>query len=391
MKETMPTIPIRRYTAFLLLLISLVSLSCEKTLLGPDNNISPLPKIHASRLATILDSLRYAMDFPALAGAIITDTGIIDAQAVGCRRYGGEVIITNNDQFHLGSNSKAISAVLIGILIDEGRLNWTTTLPAIFPEYANSIRAEYRNVTIRDLLSHSSGFMRDPTQTFHNGSPRNQRAELIAWAIAQPPAVARGKFLYSNLGYIIAGAIAEKLTDRQFEDLLIEKVLQPLGITSAGFGPMGTPGKEDQPLQHTNSHSPIEPTPDADNDPVYSPPGRLHMAIGDWAKYIQWVLAAEAGHQTLVSSQTAAVLTSSIVPQDGEGYYACGWGVINRAWAGGRTLVHSGSNGFNYSEAALAPGKRFAVIAATNQGPGDKANPIDPAVGRLINFYLYNQ
>jgi CubicO group peptidase (beta-lactamase class C family) len=375
-----------RYIAFLL--FAFLSLSCEKIVLGPDDVAQPLPTIHASRLVTILDSLRYAMDFPALAGAIVTDTGIVDAGAVGCRRYGGALDVTNNDQFHLGSNTKAITAVLIGLLIDEGLIRWTTTLPEVFPEYASSMNVSYTGVTIRDLLSHSAGFMRDPTETFHNGTPRNQRAALVAWALQQPPVVARGRYSYSNVGYIIAGAIAEKISDRRFEELLITRVLQPLGIATAGFGPMGTPGKEEQPLQHTNSHSPVEPTPDADNDPVYSPPGRLHTSIGDWAKYIQWVLAAEAGHQSLLSVSTASVLTSSIVPADGEGYYACGWSVVDRGWAGGRSLQHSGSNGLNYSEAALAPGRRFGVIVATNQGPGDKANPIDPAVARLIEFYL---
>ncbi|MGA8263037.1 MAG: serine hydrolase domain-containing protein [Ignavibacteriaceae bacterium] len=376
-----------RFFLRFLFLISFIYLSCENLILGPEVTKPPQPTNHSSRLATIIDSLRYVMDFPALAAAIVTDTSIIDAQAIGSRRYGGEMNVTINDQFHLGSNSKAITAVLIGKLVDEGLVSWNTTLSQIYPEYANSMRVEYRDVTILNLLSHSSGFMRDPAIPYHNGTPRDQRADLVVWALQQPPAFSRGTYSYSNLGYIIVGAIAEKLTDRQFEELLIEKILQPLGITTAGFGPMGTPGKEDQPLQHTNSHSPIEPTPDADNDPVYSPPGRLHMSIKDWAKYIQWILAAEAGHQTLVTNQTAHVLTSSIVPAD-EGYYACGWSVVNRDWAGGRSLQHSGSNGLNYSEAALSPGRKFGIIVATNQGPGTQANPIDPVVGQLINYYL---
>lgn len=203
----------------------------------------------------------------------------------------------------LGSNTKATTAVLLAVLVDEGRVSWTTALPAIFPEYANTMRPEYRDVTVRDLLSHSSGLMRDATRKFKTGTPRDQRAELVAWALAQSPAKPRGQYLYSNIGYGIAGAIAEKLAGRSYEELLIERVLQPLGITTAGFGPAGTLGLEDQPLQHTNSHSPIEPTPDADNPPIFSPSGRLHMSIGDWARFVQWVLAAEAGHQTFCERQ----------------------------------------------------------------------------------------
>ncbi|MDD5363490.1 MAG: serine hydrolase [Ignavibacteria bacterium] len=372
----------------IILFLALTSFACESTILGTDKIKSPLPVTHNSRLATILDSLRYALDVPALSGAIVTDTSIIDFQAVGCRRYGGQMNITNNDLFHLGSNTKAITAVLIGILVDEQRVNWTTTLPEIFPEYAGTMLSDYQSVTVKDLLSHSSGFMRDPTRVFENGTPRNQRYELAGWAVTQPPAISRGTFLYSNLGYMIAGAIAEKLMNKEYEELLIEKVLLPLGISSAGFGPMGTPGLEDQPLQHTYSHAPIEPYPYTDNPPVYSPAGRLHISIGDWAKFIQWVLAAENGHQTLVSAQTAAMLTSSIVPTGSEDYYGCGWQITSREWAGGRALIHGGTNGVNYSEAALAPGRKFGVIVASNQGPGNSANPVDPVAARLINYYL---
>jgi CubicO group peptidase (beta-lactamase class C family) len=376
-----------RHIQLLLLATAFLLISCEKIIMKPVDINPPLPTIHASKLATLLDSLRYELDLPALAGAIITDTSIIDAQAVGCRRYGGTLNITNNDQFNLGSNTKAITAVLIGILIDEGRLDWTTTLPEIFPEYAIAMKPEYKAVTILNLLSHSSGFRRI-SPDFKNGTPRDQRAEMVQWALNQPPVMTRGNYLYSNMGYNTLGAIAEKLTNRQFEELLIAKVLQPLGITSAGFGPMGTPGLEDQPLQHTNARAPMEPTPDSELGPIYSPSGRLHMSIKDWAKYIQWVLAAEAGHQTLVSKKTATMLTSSIVLADGGNYYACGWIIYNSEWGGGRTIGHNGSNGYNYSDAALAPNKHFAVITATNMGPGDMANPLDPVAVRLINLYL---
>jgi len=370
------------------LLTMLLFFSCERMIMGSDADNSPLPVVHSSKLAIVLDSLRYALDLPAVAGAIVTDTGIIDYQAVGCRRYGGKMNITNTDQFHLGSNTKAITAVLIGTLIDERLLDWSTTLPKIFPEYANSMRPEYKDVTILNLLSHSSGFGRDPAPIFKEGTPRDQRIKMVSWALEQTAATERGDYLYSNLGYNILGAIAEKLTDCQYEELVIKRVLQPLGITTAGFGPMGTPGLEDQPLQHTNGRSPIEPTQTSDLPPVYSPSGRLHLSIGDWARYIQWVLAAEAGYQTLLSKQTAAVLTTSQVLMGNNVYYACGWMVFDSNWAGGKTLSHAGSNGYNYSEAQLSPGRHFAVIASTNMGPGDAADPLSPVTARLIDFYL---
>ncbi len=203
-----------RLVIFTVSILAFLSFSCDRLLLGPEEGKSPLPTNHASRFETVLDSLRYALDFPALAGAIMTDTGIVEAAAVGCRRYGGVVNVNVDDQFHLGSCGKSFTAVLLGLLVDEGKLNWTTTLPEIFPEYAETMRPEYRDVTVHDLLSHSAGFVRDPKLTLKIADPRDKRAEVVAWALRQIPAVKRGQQLYSNLGFTIAGAIAEKLADR---------------------------------------------------------------------------------------------------------------------------------------------------------------------------------
>lgn len=362
--------------------------SCRDAILGPDGAKPPMPAVHDSRFATILDSMRYALDLPALAGAIMTDDGIVEAAAVGCRRYGGPMNVTVDDRFHLGSCGKSFTAVLIGLLVDEGKLSWTTTLPEVFPEYAGTMRPEYNDVTIRDLLSHAAGFIRDPALTLHEPTPREQRVEVVAWAVRQPPAVPRGTELYSNLGFIIAGAVAEKVADSSYEALIMERIVQPLGLTTAGFGTMGTDGLEDQPLQHTPNHAPIEATADAHLQDIYDPAGGLYMSVRDWATYCRWVLACESGRATLLRPETAHMITAIAVPAEGGGGYALGWGVQYSDWAGGRALVHTGSNGFNYSEVALCPVRRYGVVVMTNQGAGPAQNPIDPAAGRLIYYYL---
>jgi CubicO group peptidase (beta-lactamase class C family) len=370
------------------LFLGMLALSCEKSLLGPDRVQNPPPQVYPDRLATVLDSLRYVLDLPALAGAVMTDTGVIDAEAVGCRRYGGPKNVTNTDCFHLGSCGKSFTSVLMGLLVDEGRVQWTSTLSSIFPEYATSMRPEYIDVTIRDLLSHSAGFCRDVDIPLHGSTPREQRVEVVSWAFHQPPAQQRGRYLYSNLGYVIAGAIIERVADGAYEDLLMQRVVRPLGLTTAGIGQMGSEGLEDQPLQHTPSHAPIIATPDAHLAPFYDPAGMLHMSVGDWGRYCRWVLACEAGRATLLRPETEQMITSPAVSTGDGGAYALGWGILQRSWANGTALTHSGSNGYNYAEVALAPGRKFGVVVMTNEGAGVNANPTDPAVMRLIDYYV---
>jgi CubicO group peptidase (beta-lactamase class C family) len=374
-----------------LLLMAVLALSCERSLLGPDGGDPPPSEVYASRLATILDSLRYALDLPALAAAVVTDTGIVEARAVGSRRYGGPKNVTPDDQFHLGSCGKAFTAALIGSLVDEGLLTWSTTLPEIFPEHAATMRPEYKVVNVRNLLSHSAGFVRDAPQQLElkSARPRDQRIEVVAWALVQPPAVPRGEYLYSNLGFAIAGAVAERLTGRDYEDLVFERIIDPLGLATAGRGAMGTPGLEDQPLQHTPNHASIIATPEAHLREIYNPAGMLHMSVKDWGKFIQWVLASDAGHhQSLLDPQTARTLTAPAVAIGSTGFSALGWGgAYYEAWAGGRTLNHSGSNGYNYATAALAPDRRFGIIAMTNQGALGNTWLLGPVILRLITYH----
>ncbi len=361
--------------------------SCQRTILGPDG-AKPLPATgHPSHLATVLDSMRYALDLPALAGAIMTDTGVVEAAAVGCRRYGGEENVTVNDQFHLGSCGKSFTAVLIGLLVDEGKLSWTTTLQEVFPDYAGTMRPEYRDVTVRDLLTHCSGFMRDPDLTLHASTPRERRAEVVAWALEQPPVVKRGQQLYSNLGFTIAGAVAEKVAESSYEDLVVTRILQPLGLATAGFGQMGTEGREDEPLQHTPAHAPVIATPDAHLQDISNPAGGLYMSVRDWAKYCRWVLACEAGHATLLRQETARAITTPVVLSPDGGGSACGWGVEYADWVGGRVLSHTGSNGFNYAEVILCTDLDYGIIVMTNQGSASSANPLAPVATRLIKYY----
>ena len=374
---------------FPVILLASISISCEKLLLNPEEVHNPPPVQQRSRLATLLDSLRFVMDLPALAAAVVSDTGCVELAVVGCRRYGGPENVTINDRFHLGSCGKAFTAALIGSLVDDGLVNWNTTLPAIFPEYVSIMRQEYRDVTVRDILSHSSGFTRDvPVDLpYKSQTTSGRRLEAVAWAVSQPPAQVHGQYLYSNLAFITAGAVAEKLTGRTYEDLLMERIIRPLGITTAGFGAMGTPGCEDQPLQHSPDHAPIIARSDASLNPIYNPAGGLYMSVGDWGRFCQWVLASEAGHQTLLRPATARALTAPVTPITPGSYYAFGWGVwTDDSWSGGKSLTHSGSNGYNYSSAALAPLKRWGIVVLTNQGAIGGDWLLGPAVNRLITY-----
>jgi len=363
-----------------------VFVSCE-SLVGVKESKAPLPQVHSTKFETIVDSLRYDLGFPALACAIVTDTGVVDEAVEGCRRYGGPANVSSDDYFALGSCTKALTAVLMGTLVDKGLVSWNTTLPEIFPEYKNTMREEYKTITVADILAHAAGLVRDPNIKVKSSSAYDRRKEIVAWALAQPPVVPKGQYSYSNIGYIIAGAITEKLTNVSYEENMIENVIKPLGITTAGFGVIGTEGKEDQPLQHTALHAPVIAAPNSALDVYYNPAGGLYMSVGDWAKYVRWVIKAAAGEsQNLLQPETAGRIITPYINVSDDVFYGFGWNICGQK-AGDLSLQHSGSTGYNYATAFISLTGRYAILLMSNQGAIGSEWPLSSVFWRIYKYH----
>jgi CubicO group peptidase (beta-lactamase class C family) len=346
-------------------------------------------------LNSLLEPIRQRYDLPALAGAIVTSRGLTAVGAVGVRKYGTDTPVTVDDQFHLGSDTKAMTATMLATLVEEGKLSWSTTIEQVFPELSVDMNPAYAKVTLEQLLAHRAGFTDESWPQGKNlqdmyqlpGSPREQRAAYVATVLREPPVSEPGsKFLYSNRSYAVAGAMAEKVADDSWENLMQKRIFQPLGMQTCGFGAMGTPGEIDQPWQHVlvgTSHTPIAPGPQADNAPVIGPAGTVHCSIGDWGKFVSAHLRGERGEAGILKPETFKLLHT---PSFG-GDYAFGWLVVDRPWARGRALNHTGSNTQNFAVAWMAPARDFAVLIMTNQAGGDTFSACDATAAALIQHF----
>lgn len=349
-------------------------------------------------LAALLEPLRRRHALPALAGAIVTAGGLRALGAVGVRKSGDPTPVTSADRFHLGSCTKSMTATLLATLVEEGRLRWEDTLGQRLSRLAPKMLPEYRSVTLEQVLAHRGGFP-PPERSWlkgcsfldmHHlpGPPREQRRAYVAGALSQPPEYTPGsKFMYSNMGYSVAAAAAEELLDESWEVLIAARVFRPLGMSSAGFGPMGRAGAVEQPWQHLKRDGrvqPVPPGPLADNPPVIAPGGRVHSSLGDWARYVALHLRGERGEPGLLKPEGVRRLHTP--PAGSE--YGFGWTVTERPWAGGRVLTHTGSNRTNFAVVWLAPRRDFAVLAATNQGGEGADQACDEAASALIRHHL---
>ncbi len=340
-------------------------------------------------LADVTDFVQRALgsaELPAMGGAIVTIDGIVAIGVAGNRRVGGPPV-TLDDQWHIGSNLKAVTGFLCGIAVDDGVITWGTTVPTLFPEL--TVKAEYRDVTLRDLCTNQSGLPTNPDGvTVTSPDPRAQRNTIAAWAFEQSdPAASRGAYHYSNIGYAMAGAMMERAWNTTFEDALVTHLLDPIGVTSFGWGPQTAFGASNNPVPHRWNGSDWQTCEACDNPPWLSSAGRMHIRLGDWARIVQEMLRADQGTSSVIGASEGQTVSSGAVDMGSGNSYGYGWRVTSRPWANGRVWTHQGSNTNNSSVAWVAPDRDFALLALTNAGGGAAFAGLDQLVLRLLEYY----
>jgi len=347
--------------------------------------------VEVRKLDDVLEPIRLQYKLPALAAAVVKNDRLISLGAVGVRRTDNKDSVTSNDSFHLGSCTKAMTATLCAILVQQGKLKWDSTIGEVFADQRDKIKPEWHKVTLEQLLRHRSGLPDDtvPDATFLrvralSGPMLKQRRQFIELVLSQNQTTAPGvKYQYSNAGYVLAGAMCERVTGKTWEDLMREMLFKPLAMTTAGFGPPGSAKAVDQPCGHFESGEKLAPMPPgsplADNPAVMGPCGTVHCSLPDWAKFAALHLRGEKGKDPLLPDEVFRKLHT---PTDGD--YAYGWIVTKRGWAGGTVLTHSGSNTLWLAVIWVAPKLDTAYLAATNVGPNKGFEACDDAIGKLI-------
>jgi CubicO group peptidase (beta-lactamase class C family) len=338
-------------------------------------------------LESVLEPIRVKYHLPALAGAIFTVDGAVEMAATGVRKAGTAVPVTTEDLWHLGSDTKAMTAALAGSFVAENKLSWDAKVVSFFPEIADVAPETMKKVTLGQVLSHQAGLVEnlDWPALSKNGSLSEQRLAAVRLALALP-AYLPGTYHYSNTDYVLVGAILEKIGGKPWEELIRERIFQPLGMNSAGFGGVGTPGRIDQPWPHLDSGVPTPLNgPTTDNPEVMGPAGTVHCSIKDWTRFLIDQLRGGAGMKALLPNAIYQAMQTNVA---GKNEYGYGWIVTNRSWAGGKAITHAGTNTMNFCNCWMSAAKRFGVLVCLNQGGGQTFNASDEAVSAMIQRYL---
>jgi CubicO group peptidase (beta-lactamase class C family) len=312
------------------------------------------------------DSIRKNYHIPALSYAVVNSGSTLEIAALGKHSVDLPDTATLNDRFHIGSNTKAMTAFMIASYVEKGKLKWTTKFFDVFPEWKEKSRPAYANITLQDLLSHKAAIQpfqgeddpQIPNFTGTNPAKRKQFGEFVLTLEPIQPD-AEHPFIYSNAGYTLATLMLEKVTGKSWEQL-VEKVFnKDLKLNVKLSWPENQ--KQKDTWGHSTENGKLKPIPSTFNYHLdyTEPAGDLNIKLKDYIKFIQLNLAGLEGKNNYLTSATYTFIHKGIAN------YSLGW--FNIYENGKEFSVHSGTGAFTYFTIVhIDRGKGNAYIIFTN-------------------------
>lgn len=345
------------------------------------------------KLALLVSKAMGSGKIPALAVLVLDSGAVAYRYEGGLVKTGSTEALAPGARFHIGSNTKAMTALIAGMLVDEGKLRWDSTIGEVLAGKAE-FKPEYAPVTLAMLLAHCAGLPSGLPQAswatfFGSAEPiSSERKRMAEASLALNPLAAPGKaYGYSNLGYVVAGFMMETVTGRDWESLLRDRLFTPLGMSGAGFGPPAASSGASAVLPGMpwgHNPKPINPVSvEADNPAALGPAGTAHAGLDDLAAYAQLYFSGGLAPDgtRLIKKETLDTILRPVLSN-----YSLGWGSI--AWPKGETvLVHDGSNTMFYCSFVIVPEKKLAVFVLANSGTQQAAKAVFSLRESLVGRY----
>ncbi len=354
-------------------------------------------------LQEFLDEAIEKFNQPAMAAALVINDDISYSAVSGTNIYQGDNEINLDSRFHIGSTTKSMTSLLIAMLIDEGLINYDSTLEEVLPEI--DMLPDYKQVTLHDILLNKAGILpfqntdREDPKIVNKllseipksyPDPKRQREEVTKLALNLKPVAEPGTTaIYSNVGWSILGYIAEIITDTPYEKLLRKKIFEPLNMNFTKIG--GWPASINEPNQprghYVLKNGNIGPQP-IDDEYVLpdwmNPSGGVHLSILDYAKYAKehllgirgkGILLNQSGYHNIHSIQANIDKKKMYQGEGSRGNVTMGYGWIVLPMDKKNNFLSAadGSGGTFYARIILIPSMEIAFVGFSNCGNGNIA------------------
>jgi CubicO group peptidase (beta-lactamase class C family) len=322
------------------------------------------------RLAAEFDRNRVELHVPGAILAIVRGEEVLFTRAFGVADLEKKIPVTPDTRFFIGSSTKAFTATLAAMLVAEGRMRWDDPIETYLPEFKLAVQGKDPNdrATLRDLLSHRTGFTR--MSVLEDNVMLSSEEILRRAPSAEPFAPFRQRFLYNNVHYVAAGLASAAVAGTSWNALLKARIFDPLGmpatrstVREAWADPRTARGYWwDEAARRLR---PVTPETLGGSIDGIGPAGAISSTAHDMTSWLRFLLRRGVqGGKALVDPATLQTTWTQQIPIGPSIGYGMGWFV--RDWQGQRLIEHGGAIIGYSAEVALLPDSNIGFVVLTN-------------------------
>jgi CubicO group peptidase (beta-lactamase class C family) len=328
---------------------------------------APAPSDLEARLAAAekaIEEKRRELGVPGAALVVVKDDRVVYMKGLGVKDFEKKQPVTPDTLFAIGSSSKAFTAMLVAMAADAGKLALDDPPRKFLPYFKLQDAEADARITVRDLLSHSSGLNRTDIAWITGALTREEVIRVAAQA--KPTAKLREKFLYQNVMYTAAGEVAARAEGSTWEQSIRERIFKPLGMKASVLTAPEMQRAPDYSFGYEYDEATKETRRLPQRDfPQVAAAGAINSNARDMAGWLRLMLGGGAFEgKRLVSEKSFAELVKPQQKIAGSVSYGLGW--FLRDWHGHKVVEHGGNiDGFN-AQVALMPDQRLGFVLLTN-------------------------
>jgi CubicO group peptidase (beta-lactamase class C family) len=330
-------------------------------------------------------------NIPGVSVAIVRNDSVIYAKGFGILGITNRTPVNERTLFEIGSSTKAFTATLVAMLVSDGKMHWDDRITNYLPDFRLYDPIANEGVTMRDALSHRSGIARGELIFLGANVTRDEVVHRVRFL--KPESPFRSKWSYQNIMYVTAGVAAGKAAGSNWDDLIQERILKPLGMTTSTTTYKGL-AYENVAQPHRMEHDSVRLQARLDGESI-APAGAILSSAADMAQWLRFQLNdGVANGKRLVSS---AALRETHTPQmlmSGGGggadssppvthfnTYAMGWMVQD--FRGQLVWQHGGNTLGMTAAVGMMPEKKFGVVILSNMQSA--------ALPELLRQYIFDR
>ena len=311
---------------------------------------------------------------PGLAIAVVRDDSVVFAKGYGVLELGKSGVVDTGTRFAIGSTTKAMTAVALGMLVDEGKIQWDAPVIRYLPAFRVADPYVTRELTVRDLLTHRGG-LGNTDQLW--ASTDYSTAEIIRRASTLEPAYSlRSRFIYQNIMYAVAGEVVAAVSGVPWADFVRTRIFEPLGMKATAATRGALEGHPNVAAPHMSIRDTIRAVTNRSVDAVAAA-GAVWSSVGDMALWTRFVLdsarvhgrrlLSAASYREILSPQVIAPLDMyATTPLIRPRFFTYGFGWFLHDYEGEAVAMHTGSIDGMSALIGLLPDRRIGVYVLAN-------------------------